>query len=512
MLDSRFRSLLLASLAGFLVGAPHLSPGLWVCPFVGLAILFACVEGSVDWRRALQCGVVAGLVNTTVMFYWLVYTMVVYGNLPVVVSLLGFVLYAVLFGTRLPVLVLLAWWLRRRSRVPPVLAGPLATLTADRLQVALFPMCVGSSQMGNLYFMQLADVVGAWGLTFVVALVAALAWQGVALRRWLSPPVLGLVVVLFLVYGYGIVRLAQVESLEAQASPVKVAVVQPNTPLRWERGDAGLPYRIIATCEQLTEQAARAAGGGLDLVVWPEGGTPFSFSAPRGAHDRVFRDTVLRLARSLQVNLVFYDLLFEGSRPYNNMWLVGRDGRTLGSYQKVMLLAFGEYIPGAEWFPSLEGVGGVVQHRRGASVHVLQADCGVIGPQICYEILFAGFTRDLVQRGARYIVNLTNDAWFGPTTASQTHLVVAYPRAIEARRPLVRCTNSGITTVISAGGRFLSPRTATFVPAWQVVEMRSPLVESFFVRHGEVFVWGGVLVTIACAAWPLARRRRDHAT
>lgn len=511
-MSPRSHPLLAALAAGLLIGAPHLLAGAWLCPFVGLAILFACVEEAPTWRHVLRVGVVAGVACTTVMFYWLTYTMVVYGNLPAMASVLAFALYALLFGTRLPILAVLAWWLRRRGQVHPGLAGPLAALTADRLQIALFPMYVGSSQMGNLYFMQVADVVGACGLTFLVALVGALAWQAVASRRTFSRSILALAALLGAIYGYGFVRLGQIEALEAQASPVRVALVQPNTPLRWERGPADLPQQIMATCRRLTLEAARGAGGPLDLVIWPEGATPFSFSRIRGEHDRVFRETVLALARNLRTNLLFYDLLFEGRRPYNNVWLVDRNGETLGSYQKVMLLAFGEYIPGADLFPSLEGVGGVVQHRRGSSLRVLKADFGLLAPQICYEILFPGFTRQFVLQGARYIINVTNDAWFGPTTASRTHLVVAYPRAIETRRPLVRCTNSGITTVIAASGRFQTPLTPTFVPTWQVAELRSPEVSSFYVQHGDVFVWLGILAAAVLSLRPCLGSRSTPGT
>ena len=205
-----------ALVAGLLIGAPHLAGGLWALPFIGLPLLFAVVEALDTPRRALLAGFVAGLAATTVMFYWITYTMVVYGGLPMPVSALAFAGYAVIFGTRFPVLAGVAWWLRRRGGAPLALAGPLAALVADMFQVALFPMYVGSSEMGNLYFMQIADVIGATGLTFVVALVGALGWQALLERRLLSRPALLMTAVLAGVYGYGVVRLGQIEALEAR--------------------------------------------------------------------------------------------------------------------------------------------------------------------------------------------------------------------------------------------------------------------------------------------------------
>lgn len=492
-----------AILSGLLIAAPYAWPAAWPLAFLGLTLLFAQAERLPDLRRAVIVGILFATAAMSGIFYWLNYTIVVYGDIHPIFSAIMFALYMTVFGSKYLVMVLGCFLLRRRA---PLVSMALAVGTAEFLQFSLFPTYLGSTQVRNLYFMQAADVIGASGLTYVVALLAALLWGSLRGARMHVRPALALGGVLLAVYGYGVVRIHQIEELEAAAPAMRVALVQPDTPLRWQ-SDPAIPQRVIDTCATLTRAAARAAGGPLDLVVWPEGGTPFSFSRSYNAFDTYFHQTVEALARELHANMLFYDLLWDGKRPYNNVWLVNRDAQILGSYQKIMLLAFGEYIPGADVIPGLEGFGNVLQHRRGNSIHALRADAGVLAPQICYEILYPNFTRKFVRQGADVIVNVTNDAWFGPTTASVGHLVQALPRAIENRRPLIRCTNSGISTVEAADGRLLTPLTPLFQTAFRVAEIHSPRIDTFYSLYGDVFGWVCTLLTLGILLGPPLRAR-----
>jgi len=497
-------SLVAAVLFGLTIAACFASMAAWPLPFLGLVAFYWAVDRAESPRQAVAIGFAAGMAAMIGCFYWLNFTIMVHGGIHPVASVAMFLLYCVVFGTKFMVMAALMFGLKRHARVTPLVTWPLAVMAAEVAQLTLFPWFIGSLQVRNLYFIQIADLIGAPGLTFAVALVASLLYG--ALRRDRRAAI-ALLATLAVIYGYGFLRLRQIESLEAAAPPLRVALVQPNTPLRWSRFDP--PDRgaaVIATCSRLTLEAARAAGGPLDLVVWPEGGTPFSFSSSSGQLDEYFRATVSGLARSLNTNMIFYDLLWDGNRPFNNVWLVGRDAAPRGSYQKIMLLAFGEYIPGADLIPSLEGFGNVTQHRRGTTIRTLPADNAVLAPQICYEILSPGFTRRFVAMGGQYIINVTNDAWFGNTTASNAHLLQACIRAIENRRPLVRDTNSGTSTMVSAGGRFLTPLTPQFVQTFLTAEIHSPAVNTFYTRFGDIFGWLGVLCVVGLLL-PALRRR-----
>lgn len=478
-------------------------PWTWPLAFVGMAMFFAVTDRPETFARRLFQGYSASLAVMTLIFYWLTYTMVAYGHLPVLLSLALFLVYAMVFGTKMPFLALLSGTLQERLRLTPYLVLPLAATTVEMVHFSLFPWFFGITQLQNLYFLQIADVVGMAGITFFMAVLAVFV-RNVVLRRQRPKPVdmVALVATLALVYGYGVVRLHQVEQAEAKARPIQVLIVQPDSPLRMER-DVPTINQVVETCRSLTLEGARASTRPLDLVVWPEGATPFFFNHREWAGHREFTDTVEGLARSLHVNFFFNDNLIKNDEFFNNVWMLDREANPRGNYQKVMLLAFGEYMPFSESIPFLRGKFGVSNFRHGSTVRNFETDIGVIAPQVCYEILYPNFTRRFIGMGADFIVNGTNDAWFGPTTASLSHLEDALPRAVENRVPLVRCTNSGISTVISAGGRFLAAPTPLFEKAYRLAEIRSPGIRTFYTLHGDMFGWTcvGLTAALLLLAW-----------
>jgi apolipoprotein N-acyltransferase len=522
--------------AGLLIAAPSYRSSLWMLPYLGLPLLFALVGAAADGRSALRRGFWSSLAANGLIFHFLLYTMETYGGLPRVASLCMFGLYLLVFCTRIPLLAWGTWHLHQRAGLRLGLAAGLAAVAAESYQLALFPLHLGSTQQQDLLLMQCADLVGISGVTLILAavggLLAEVGLESSGLVRQHIPAgskrsllVASLIVVVAHLYGW--VRYQQIEGLAAAAPPIRVALIQPNTPLRFYRDDVSTARTILATCSRLTRAAASASSSPLDLVVWPEGGTPFSFdnqfdiyptlfcpppsaSTPlsppspqlRSAQntvryiDRSFHQTVTSLARELHTHIAFNEAYYETSEAYNNMRLVDPAGHTVDSYQKMKLLAFGEYVPLDKTFPFMEGFGGVHDHRFGSHLHNLTTPRGPMAPQICYEILYPDGARQLVARGAQAILNLTNDAWFGPTHASPAHLLEAYPRAIEMRRPMVRATNSGTSTVIAASGRFVTPPSGVFEQAYQVAELRNPGVTSLYTAVGDWPIW-------LCTLWTL---------
>jgi apolipoprotein N-acyltransferase len=190
----------------------------------------------------------------------------------------------------------------------------------------------------------------------------------------------------------------------------------------------------------------------------------------------------------------------------NRAYLVGPDGMERDWYDKIVLVPFGEYVPYASVLffvdQMVESIGGMAPGQRAT---VFDGPSGSFGALICYEGIFPALSRRLVAGGADYLVNVTNDAWYGRTSAPRQHLVQATFRTIENRVPMVRAANTGISAVIGADGRlaWTGPQDQL---VWHVAEVSYGDTRTFYTRFGDVFVWLCVLVTLAAIARGLWRR------
>ena len=425
---------------------------------------------------------------------------------------------------------------------------------------------LGTSQMRVPLFAQFADIGGVYGVSAVIALAsAALAeawarWRSGADRAASAPASAGLVPLLVLAAAcpaamlfYGAARLAWLDSVPYSGS-LRVAVAQGNI-AQDQKWDATLQDRIFARYLDLTTQAADA---GARLVVWPEAALPFYLRLDMRSIELV------KIARERGIDLLVGAPGYEdrgdgqGLRDRNQAWLIRSTGDLAGPYDKIQLVPFGEYIPlyglfgmvdiavesvgqmgrgtervifeSAPLSPALEagdsgpGVDATDGNESGADSAAVAkagkepgADSGAVptagedpvvgrparfGVLICYEGIFPGLTREFAAAGADFLVNISNDAWYGDTAAPDQHLVMAAMRAIENRMPLVRSTNTGISAFVTDEGE-LSSMTGLFREemAMETVLVRD--VWSFYRTFGDVFVYGCLLIltVLGAASW-----------
>ena len=295
-------------------------------------------------------------------------------------------------------------------------------------------------------------------MALLLAAVAALAAFGAPSRRRLAVGYGGAVLLLSAgIAIWGGLRTSRAGSLDRdRASTIKVACVQGNIPQdrKWA------PEEATAILGRHLELSREAAAEGATLIVWPESSLPFVLrSSPE------FDGQVRDLARGLGVPLVIGSLDVRrdpngDSGVYNAAFLIGGDGVLAGSYDKVHLVPFGEYVPWRWALPFasslVEGVGDV---RAGSGPRLLRdADVGLppLGVQICFEILFPGLVRRAVADGAELLINLTNDAWFGRSSAPHQHFAEAVVRAVESDRWVVRAANTGISGIIAPTGQVVA--------------------------------------------------------
>jgi apolipoprotein N-acyltransferase len=519
----RFRpagNLGLALASGALLASSFPKFGHAACAWVALAPLLVAVartsrEGSAHPpRRAalgtLGLGLATGVVYFAGTLYWVVDVMVVYGGLALPVAFA----VAALFVTYLAVYpALFAWTVGRlytRAGGWALGLAPAAWVATELARAHLltgFPwVLLGASQVSVLPVAQLASVTGVYGLSLLVAASgAALAWLvvGEGRSRIVAP-----LVVAGMVGGvawWGQARIAR-GTLVAAGEAVRVAVVQGNVAqdVKWdERWRAVILERYL----RLSDAARRE---GAELIVWPESSVPFYFE-----DEPAWAVRIRELARAGRVHLIVgSDEREFGADPaggrlepryYNAAFLVRPDGTTGGVYRKMRLVPFGEYVPlGRVLFfvaPLVEAVSSFSPGERAA---LLPVGRHAVSVAICYEVVYPDLIRRFVREGGELIATITNDAWFGRSSAAYQHFAQASLRAVEQGRYLVRAANTGISGVVDPYGRVLV-ETPLFETAVRVAEVRFLETRTPYSRAGDVAAYLCAGVTVAVLGWP--RRR-----
>ena len=450
----------------------------------------------------------AGVSHGLSLLYWITYVVNHYGNLPLPVSLVVcflLVAYLALF----PGLFCAGLsWLRQRG-LPWLLLAPFLWVTLELGKSHLltgFPWeNLGYSQYRWLPAIQMADLAGVYGISFVLVFSSVLLFQMIFASKHQSKRLTRLISFLLLVgllsvvYGYGRWRLATLESYQDQS--FKVAMVQGNVSqdTKWD------PAFQQATLEKYVRLTNEIAKQKPDLVVWPETATPFYFLA-----DRQNTTTLIREVQKLEKPLLFGSPAYRRKGAeltlYNRAYLLDGDGMVTGYYDKIHLVPFGEYVP---WKKILFFVDKLVQaagnFASGKHARVLEVSAARVGVLICYEVIFPKLSRDLANGGANLLVNITNDAWFGRSSAPYQHLSMAVLRAVENRIPIARCANTGISAFIDIRGRILQ-RTDLYENATLIATLQLGNGTTMYTRHGDWFAWTCLAVSLLGFGYSLVRK------
>jgi apolipoprotein N-acyltransferase len=365
---------------------------------------------------------------------------------------------------------------------------------------------LGNSQITVLPVAQLASVLGVYGLSALVAYInATLAYALVTsgTRRWLA--VATAAVVLIAAGGWGVWRIAD-GSLTRAGTPIRVGLIQGNIAQedKWNPAHA---RRIFTTYIAMTRDAVRR---GAEYVIWPESSTPFTFEDPLANPEG---DATLRaLAREVRVPVLFgSDQVIrrqpiESSELYNAAFQLDPDGKTIAIYRKIKLVPFGEFFPFQRWIAfAAPLVQRFVPFSAGTGPVILPIGSHRASTAICYEVVFPSLARDAVAAGSELLTTVTNDGWYGRSSAPYQHWEMASMRAIEQGRYLARAANTGISGIVDPYGRVLT-RSNIFEQVGLVGEARFLTRRTVYSMMGDAIAYVSILVTVLAAF--LARRHR----
>jgi apolipoprotein N-acyltransferase len=463
------------------------------------------LAGSTNTRHAFLLGLTTGIVYFTGTLYWITLVMAVYGGLPMWIAAIlngALIAYLALFPALFAIVMgraLAAFGARALAAAPLVW---VATELGRTYILTGFPwVLLGYSQVEVLSIAQLASLVGVYGVSALVAAVSAAAANVVVADSGERLRPVAVVAGLLLIVGVWGSRRVDAAEWTRAGEPIQVGLVQGNV----DQGQKWNPALATSIFTNYLDMTRQAINRGAQLVLWPESSTPFYFEEAR---DQADADRLRALARQARVPiLVGSDQIEKGAPPkyFNSAFLIREDGSTGGVYRKMHLVPFGEYVPFKRMlFFAAPLVEAVSDFSEGDQPVLLPLDGHRISTSICYEIVYPHLVRQFVAGGSELLTTITNDAWFGRTSAPYQHFAQASMRAIEAGRYLVRSANTGISGIVDPYGRVLA-RTPIYQPAVVVGEARFLRTTTVYTRIGDVFAYASVVATLALVV--LSRRR-----
>jgi apolipoprotein N-acyltransferase len=491
---------LLALLAGALLALSFPRYGHPAFGWVALVPLFVALSGwhgrpgrtpGLPMRRAFALGWVTGTAYFIGTVYWTATVVQQFGGLAMPVAIVAMLLLSLYLGLFPAIASAITARLIARVGAPALLLAAAPWVATEFFRGYLFGgfpwVPLGNSQVTVLPVAQLASVLGVYGLSGLLAFVSsAIAYALLVTGRGRLKTLAVAAVVVFGIGAWGTWRI-RASSLTAEGDVMRVGLVQGNI-AQEHKWDPAHARRIFTTHIAMTREAARK---GARYVLWPESSTPFMFEEDSGGAAAI-RD----LARELGVTILFgSDQLERGATPrlYNAAFQIRPDGRTAGVYRKIHLVPFGEYIPFKSWLffvsPLVESL---AEFAPGGPMVMLPIGEHLASTAICYEVVYPSLVRQAVEGGSELLTTITNDGWYGHSSAPFQHFAMASIRAIEHGRYLARAANTGISGIVDPYGRVIA-ESAIFEQVTLVEDVR------FLTRRTVYSVIGDAIAYVAIA-------------
>ncbi len=502
-------------------------PGWWPLAWGALVPWFAALRGKTP-AQGFYLGGLFGAAFFLAALYWVAETIHQYGHQPYGVGL-SVLLLLVLYLSLYPALFGALLCAAERRALPLWVAAPILWTSLEWLRAHLFSgfpwASLGYSQAGALPIIQIADLMGVYGIGALLVLVNGLLVEVlVTPSRWPRKALLAGVGILAVsaAWGYGAWRLQTYESevrshppqVESGVSrPVRIALIQGNIDqaAKW---NPGRQREVVETYLTLTRQAVapNPHGGPAkrpDLIIWPETATPFFFN-----RHPAYAGEIAALTREVGTPLLFGSPTSEtdgsgAARLSNSAYLLSPTGQVVSRYDKMHLVPFGEYVPLQRLLFFVGRMVEAISDFRAGEAHVVAPfNGGKLATVICYEIIFPHLVREFVREGAHLMTTITNDAWFGRSSAPYQHFDMAILRAVEHRIPVARAANTGVSGLIAPSGRVLVASPIFEGGVWQgEVALRKET--TIYTRVGDLFAYLCMGASAALLGYGWIRERKE---
>lgn len=467
----------------------------WYLQIFSLVPLLVAIEG-VRPGRAFLIGWLMGTVTNLGGYYWIAGMLSRFSGFPLPLCILFTMLLCAYQGGTFGVFALGVSLIRRRG-FEPFFSGAAVLVAVERLYPLLFPSFMANSLYVQPVLVQTAEIGGVTLVSFLLASLNFGLFHLYRLIRYgrseLRPVQLILTAALWIAsLVFGFVRMATIDATVESSAKTRVGVVQVNMGIFAKRED---PREGLLRHRE--DSLRLESEHDIDLLVWPESAVVYALPS----HLENFKKRVMgKVSTPTIFGAVRTEVGPDYERIYNTAFIIDGEGNKKGTFDKVYLLAFGEYLPLGETFPVLyEWSPNSGHFTRGTDRTPLPFGDHRLATLICYEDILPRYVNGLmnaVDPPPDILVNITNDAWFGKTTEPQIHLALSTFRSVEQRRWLIRSTNSGISAFVDPAGR-ITKTTPLMERASIVEDVTFHSSRTVYNRIGWIFDWLCIVPAVA---------------
>lgn len=503
-------NLSLAICSGLLLVFSFPEWNLWSLAWVGPAPLIMAVARERRFWRAMLLGTITGTIFYLGTSYWVTYSMHNYGGISLWLCYLIATVFAALLGFFTGVFAGVLAAVVKKAGGWGLLIAPIVWPASEWLRLKVTGMGwndLGYSQAFQPDVIQTARYGGVYLVSALLVLAStALVFGVIYLERPRGLVVFsaaGLIIVGSVLYGQSVI------TVEERPGSFSVVAIQPNIPITDHWDDPLFVDEQARAYVSLSEKAISESnpGGVVNLVIWPEAQLNFEYD-----RDPELRNYLADFTRRNLVHLLINSWGYPDDQgPRNSAMVIGPSGDRVTRYDKIALVPFGEYVPARGVIPFMDRIPAMVGDvTAGSQVTVSEVAGSGLGTFICFEATRPEIARQMRRAGAGILVQISNEAWFGPTAAPKQMLAHAVFRAVENNAELIRATNSGLSARIDRFGRIegLTPAFDAAVRRWKVSPAEGET--TFYTRHGDLFAVGCLVLSLAGLGAGLAPVRRKH--
>ena len=559
------KDLLLAALSGIMLTASFAPINFDWIAWISLIPLLMSLENK-SRSDVFKLGFFTGLFHYLTLIYWVTTVLSRYGNIHFFLSLSALLLLSVYLSLYIAFFALCVACIKHK-RLPSFWGASIwVSLEYARSYIMTgLPWCLlGYSQYSRLPLIQISDIAGVYGVSFVIVLVnfviynllsymitkrrlmhtigyrsklsgydhkqhsqkrkmdspafpesnsskqpVHIAWRRIAGRRrvsnehifqYLEIETIFTLLILGFILLYGYSHLKETADNNSKGKKVRAVVVQGNIDpsLKW---DSGFQEETVSIYKKLSLESAHFEP---QIIIWPETALPYFFQDMPHLSKEVFE-----VAKITDAYLLFGSPAYRRDNDaiiyYNRAYMISKN-RIFDYYDKVHLVPFGEYVPLKKFIPFVHRlVPAAGDFSSGKEIKPIDSPGLKIGTLICFETIFPDISRKLAAAGAEFLVNLTNDAWFGRTSAPYQHLCMAVFRCVENGLPMVRAANTGLSAFILTNGKIIE-KSNLFMREVLQKEIKLTHRKTFYSQLGDIFAILITAVTFVKFLWTLKRR------